>query len=459
MKKIKKPLVLGTLLLAGVCAGPAAADPILTIQKYIPIPSDTANLQPNGTFNSFDISYADPVTGNVYIADRSNASVDIFSGSSLTYLGRATGFAGEGSITAPLSSSKAGADGVLTVTSGTTTTIYAGDAPSGTNSFGTLKVFSATTANPGVASLLQTLSTGGTTRVDEMAYSPMTHQVLAANNAETPAYGNLFTTTGPVTAPATLLNSPNPVVGQPANAIIIPASLGGIAAGGLEQPVWVANTARPGGGSFYISVPALAGTLNPGGLAEISNTGAVLRTIDFGTMGISSCSPTGLAVGASGNLMVGCGAVGSQAIVINPAGAGSLVKTFPGLGGTDELWYDPTTGKFYLTGNNGTNSGRFFDVVTDDIGGGIITQSVTLPIDGSAHSIAVDPLNGDVFVALAGNTFHTDGTVNIADPTCPLGCIAVYGVNGVPEPDSLPILLIGAVALLGLAVQRRRRDA
>src|ERR1019366_10329547 len=102
MKKIKKPLVLGTLLLAGVCAGPAAADPVLTIQKYIPIPAadSSVNQQPGGTFNSFDISYADPVTGNVYIADRSNASVDIFSGSSLTFLGRATGFAGEGSITA-----------------------------------------------------------------------------------------------------------------------------------------------------------------------------------------------------------------------------------------------------------------------------------------------------------------------------------------------------------------------
>ena len=57
-------------------AGPAAAQ--LTLQAFIPVPADTANVQPGGAFSSFDISFADPVTGNIFIADRSNASVDIF---------------------------------------------------------------------------------------------------------------------------------------------------------------------------------------------------------------------------------------------------------------------------------------------------------------------------------------------------------------------------------------------
>ena len=160
-----------------------------------------------------------------------------------------------------------------------------------------------------------------------MAYSPLTHQVLAANNAEMPAYGNLFSTT-----------NGGPPVALTTSHITVPAALGGIAAGGLEQPVWNPNT-----GTFFISVPALAGTNNPGGVAEISTAGVVLRTIDFGTLGITSCSPTGLALGASGNLLVGCGNVGASAILLNPAGAGSIVKTFSGLGGTDEIWYDPTT--------------------------------------------------------------------------------------------------------------------
>ena len=72
--------------------------------------------------------------------------------------------------------------------------------------------------------------------------------------------------------------------------------------------------------------------------------------------------------------MVGCGNVGAAAVLLNPAGTGSILKTFPGLGGTDELWYDPTTKAFYVTGNNGTNSTRFFDVVTDNGSSSTITQ-------------------------------------------------------------------------------------
>ena len=140
--------------------------------------------------------------------------------------------------------------------------------------------------------------------------------------------------------------------------ITVPTGQGGIAAGGMEQPAWNPNT-----GTFFVSIPQLAGANNPGGVSEISTAGNVLRTIDFGTLGISSCSPTGLAVGGSGNMMVGCGNVGAQAILLNPDGTGSIVKTIPGLGGTDELWYDPTTNEFYVTGNNGTNTSRFFDVV------------------------------------------------------------------------------------------------
>lgn len=397
-----KQFGLAALMLAGVSAGPAVATPLLTFQQFIAVPADGANVQTGGAFSSFDISYFDPVTGNDYVADRSNASVDIFSGSSLTFLGRATGFTGQQSTT-----SASGADGVLTVTSGGVTTLYAGDGNS------TLKVFNAT--NPAAPSLLQSLSTGGTTRVDEMAYAPTAKVLLAANNAETPAYGNLFSTTGPVSTPATLIKTP----------ITVPAGQGGIAGGGMEQPAWNKNT-----GTFFVSIPQLAGTGNPGGLTEIDTAGNVLQTFDFGANGITSCSPAGLAVGGSGNMLVGCGNIGAAAILVNCASTGahacSIVKSFPGLGGTDEIWYDPTTGEFYVTGNNGTNGTRFFDVVSDDAGGGIIVQSVSLPLTTSAHSIAVNSLNGDVFVPLAGTSaINPCGGVGI-------GCIAVYGV---PEPE------------------------
>jgi hypothetical protein len=80
------------------------------------------------------------------------------------------------------------------------------------------------------------------------------------------------------------------------------------------------------------------------------------------------------------------------------------------------------------TGNNGSNTTRFFDIVTDAGAGSTISQTVNLPATTSAHSITVDPFNGDVFVALAGTTL---------DP-CPVtqkhpGCIDLFALSTVLE--------------------------
>jgi hypothetical protein len=320
-------------LLAGVAmaaiAGPAVADVIETTPvAAIPVPAGAANFQPGGAFTSFDISFADPVlssagTGNIYIADRSNAAVDIFSGSSLTFLGRALGFTGQTG-----NNNTSGADGVLTVTSGGVTTLYAGDGNS------TLKVFNVTTTPTTASATLQAnIATGSPAtamRLDEMAFSPQSNQVLAANNAATPAFGNLFSTTNGHT-PVTLIGSPS--VNPPTNPITIPAALGGFPAGGLEQPAWNPQT-TVNGPSFWISVPQLSGNngtlppnpTNPGGVAQISTAGQVLQTKDFGNStlfpGLSSggCSPAGLAVAGNGNMLVGCGNAGTQAILLDKNG-------------------------------------------------------------------------------------------------------------------------------------------
>jgi hypothetical protein len=69
-------------------------------------------------------------------------------------------------------------------------------------------------------------------------------------------------------------------------------------------------------------------------------------------LGISSCAPTGLAVGASGNIMVGCGNRDTQTILLKPGTRltpASIVATYAAISGTDQLWCDPTTNAFYVT--------------------------------------------------------------------------------------------------------------
>src|ERR1700738_4139047 len=169
-------------LAAPPCTGPGA--PTSTQTKCL-----TAVQIPGNPLRSFDISFVNLERGEYYLADRSNSGIDIIDTHSNTFKGRLPGFVGvaivPGSITptnphGTVNNNLSGPDGV--VAHGRW--LYAGDGNS------TLKVFDLSA--PPLVALKASISTGGTTRVDEMAVSTDGRLLLLAKHAEDPPFRTLF---------------------------------------------------------------------------------------------------------------------------------------------------------------------------------------------------------------------------------------------------------------------------
>jgi hypothetical protein len=95
--------VSGFALACGVMALPTPAHAIYQLITEIPVNATAANPfntngQLNGPFTTYDISFFDPKTQLDYVADRTNASVDVFSAGSgplhNTQVGSIPGFVG-----------------------------------------------------------------------------------------------------------------------------------------------------------------------------------------------------------------------------------------------------------------------------------------------------------------------------------------------------------------------------
>src|SRR6516162_7869813 len=430
-------LLLGT---AGWAQKPAADEPdaaALRLVKIIPINGTDEN--PNTQMFSFDISWVDQVRGLYYLADRSNAALDVIDTMTDTLFGQIganpafqPGFAGDTGTTAT-----SGPNGVTA--SGNC--IFATDSPSRVVSFNSSVSFTA---------MVSSFNTGGTARADELAFDPHDRLLLVINNADTPPFG-------------TLINVSTSCVLSAPKTIFFTAANGVDAQNGAEQPVW-----DPGTQKFYLSIPQIGPNVQNGGVIRISTAGVIDAVYP-----INFVSPAGLTLGPNGDLLVGSnmvfdtsgnpcstvvpGSVASpvgvpatctgiaapQSAICNPRPGrdctGNALVAVPGVGGGDEIWFNSGDGNYYVTAANDP-VGPVFGVIASVLGAqtNVLTQLVpTLPPvpavttgankhgAGTVHSIAASAANNHVYVPLPANTSYSDSAGN----TCVQGCIAVFGVQ------------------------------
>jgi hypothetical protein len=416
----------------------AANSPALKLLTTIPIPPTPQN--PVGKMYSFDISWVDKGNGLYYLADRSNAALDVidttglFTGTPDTFYGQiggpAVGFQGDTGSTAT-----SGPDGVVAAFP----CIFAGDGNSTLISFDASRSFTTPVSS---------LNTGGKFRVDEMAVDPADGLVIAANNADDPPFSTIVTYNKNTCA----LSNPKKTTFD-----VLPG--GHKATNGIEQPVWEPISQR-----FYVSLPEIDGpgdgTGITGAVAKITTSGVVEAVFS-----INYCQPAGLTVGPSGDLLVGCNSVfdnagvkcsavvpspSPNAVVGHPATCGatavpqsaicnpgrgctgdSLVSV-PGVGGGDEVYFNSGDGNYYVTAGNDPK-GPSLGVVSSATN--TVTQVVTTlsPVPavltgagkhgaGTVHSVAASSLTNSnhVYVPLPANTAY---------PNCTKGCVAVFSTQ------------------------------
>ncbi len=415
-------LAISGTALAGPCTGPGA--PTTTETKCL-----TAVRIPGNPLRSYDISWVNPHRAEYYLADRSNAGIDIIDTRSLMFkrtLGKGL-FVGVKLNTAgtAVNNDISGPDGV--VTHGRW--LYAGDGDS------TVKVFDL----DGPDAVAQTpLFTGGTTRVDEMALTTDGELLLTVNNAEDPPYANLFQANGDRHRSNVFEKTKITI-----NATLFPGTPG------IEQPTWDPTTKR-----FYVSVPILGkpggcGTATcDGGLMVIDPTtvtpgsmvlGAFDPVTNTGVVQLSDCGPNGATVGPHDNLMLGC----TQAN--NPTNRSTLVinattKHFShvnGIVGSDEVWFNKGDGRYY-TGSN-RNCAPAGCPAQAAVLGVIDATSVlieTVPQSSGSHSVAADSKRNLIFVpqsapvaavGMGGDTTAVGaGICGTANDNTGTGCVAVY---------------------------------
>jgi hypothetical protein len=414
--------------------GAMAADCIFSPPLTTQTKCRTAVSIPGNPLRSFDISFVNPDRAEYYLADRSNSAIDIIDTETLKFKGFLGGFVGvKLTNTGGLDNNHSGPDGVATHGRW----LYAGDGDS------TLKIFDLDA--PPAFALKRVISTGGTTRVDEMALTTDGRLLLAANNAEDPPYATLFAANGDDATDHTSKSTKITI-----DPTIMPASFGL----SIEQPAWDPKTRR-----FYTSLPIVAN--NPPGcnygqlpvpitcdggllvtdpIAPAAVQGAFNPATNTGVIPLHVCGPNGATVGPDDNLLLGCTPQNSPSdtttLVIN---AKTKEQTpISGITGSDEVWFNKGDQRYYIGARQDcTIPGTPCPAAKQQTAVlGVIDANTNLliekiPQSSNSHSVAADSKRNRIFVpqvapvAVVGSG---GDTTNVGAGICGTsnGCVAVY---------------------------------
>jgi hypothetical protein len=352
----------------------------------------TAIRIPGDPLTSFDISWVNPNRAEYYLADRSNKGIDIIDTEHLKFKRTIGGFVGIVVNNGVVDNNHSGPDGV--VSHGRW--LYAGDGDS------TLKVIDLDA--PTAIAIKQTIPTGGSTRVDEMAITGDGELLLAANNAEDPPFATLFAANGNAAT-----SNVQKIIKITVDPTIIPPGKGL----SLEQPAWDTKTQR-----FYTSIPTIAN--NPvgcvlggtpacsGGLLvtdpdnPIAVEGLFNPTTGTGVIPLPACGPNGATVGVDDNLLLGCTPANlpgsTTTLVINAKTHNSA--SVNGITGSDEVFFNKGDNRYYLGASRAIKpagstlgSGAVLGVVS---GSSVLIE--TIPSSSGSHSVAADSKRNLIFV-------------------------------------------------------------
>ena len=351
------------LLLSALLPGQGFIPGIPTVVKS-PVALVKAIAIPGAPLASTDLLWVDEASKRMFFADRSNSAIDIIDAENDSFVGRVTGFVGA------VGANGAGPNGVLVTPDNK---LWAGDGNS---------LVQVVDLNLNPPRIIQSISTGGVNRADELGYDPEDHIILIGNDRDPVPY----------------------VAAISADTYRVVATIPFREGTGLEQPVWDSQLHR-----FFINVPTARG--------------AELAVVDPKTMAVtaaypvgSNCGGTGLAQGPFQRLLVAC----AFPFIVNAVN-GAIINNITQVGSGDEVWYNAGDGQFYVTSTD-TSGATVLGVI--DAQTGTWRQNVPAP---GARNVAALASNNHIFtVVRAPAAGVTDATLCTQFGLRGNGCVGVF---------------------------------